>query len=214
VTIQAATNFTLRTGEVARPRLCAFDVRVTTAYNPAMSNRISPRDIALTAVMIALVAVVTRFLIVPVGAGYFNFSDMAIYFVAFTFGPWIGFLAGGIGAAIADLSVGYAAFAPLTFLAHGLQGLVAGYLVRVLPGSLLARMVAAALAGTATMAGIYFVGEYFGASFGWGGPAQAVTELPFNLLQNLAGAAVAIPLSLLMRRAYPPIVRYTARPQG
>jgi hypothetical protein len=48
--------------------------------------------------MIALVAVVTRFLIVPVGAGYFNFSDMAIYFVAFTFGPWIGFLAGGIGA--------------------------------------------------------------------------------------------------------------------
>lgn len=179
-----------------------------------MNNRISPRDIALTAVMIALVAVVTRFLIVPVGAGYFNFSDMAIYFVAFTFGPWIGFLAGGIGAAIADLSAGYAAFAPLTFLAHGLQGLVAGYLVRILPGSLPARMVGAALAGTATMAGIYFLGEYFGASFGWGGPAQAVTELPFNLLQNLLGAAVAIPLSLLMRRAYPPIVRYTARPQG
>ncbi len=94
------------------------------------TSRISPRDIALTAVMIALVAVVTRFLIVPIGAGYFNFSDMAVYFVAFTFGPWIGFLAGGIGAAIADLSAGYAAFAPLTFLAHGLQGLVAGYLVR------------------------------------------------------------------------------------
>ncbi len=176
-----------------------------------MSNRISPRDIALTAVMIALVAVVTRFLIVPVGAGYFNFSDMAIYFVAFTFGPWIGFLAGGVGAAIADLSAGYAAFAPLTFLAHGLQGLVAGYLVRALPGSLPVRMVVAAFAGTVTMAGIYFVGEYFGASFGWGGPAQAVTELPFNLIQNLIGAAVAIPLSLLMRRAYPPIVRYTAR---
>lgn len=179
-----------------------------------MSNRFSPRDIALTAVMIALVAVVTRFLIVPVGAGYFNFSDMAIYFVAFTFGPWIGFLAGGIGAAIADLSAGYAAFAPLTFLAHGLQGLAAGYLVRSLPGSLPARMAIAALAGTVTMAGIYFLGEFFGASFGWGGPAQAVTELPFNLLQNVVGAAVAIPLSLLMRRAYPPIVRYTARPRG
>lgn len=178
------------------------------------TNRVSPRDIALTAVMIALVAVVTRFLIVPVGAGYFNFSDMAVYFVAFTFGPWIGFLAGGLGAAIADLSAGYAAFAPLTFLAHGLQGLVAGYLVRSLPGALPTRMVVAAVAGTATMAGIYFLGEYFGASFGWGGPAQAVTELPFNLLQNVVGAAVAIPLSLLMRRAYPPIARYTVRPQG
>ncbi len=179
-----------------------------------MSHRTSPRDIALTAVMIALVAVVTRFLIVPVGAGYFNFSDMAIYFVAFTFGPWIGFLAGGIGAAIADLSAGYAAFAPLTFLAHGLQGLFAGLLVRALPGSLPVRMVAAALAGTVTMAGIYFVGEYFGASLGWGGPAQAVTELPFNVLQNVIGAAVAIPLSLFVRRAYPPVTRYTARQQG
>ena len=178
------------------------------------TNRISPRDIALTAVMIALVAVVTRFLIVPVGAGYFNFSDMAVYFVAFTFGPWIGFLAGGIGAAIADLSAGYAAFAPLTFLAHGLQGLAAGYLVRALPGALPTRMIVAAVAGTLVMAGIYFLGEFFGANLGWGGPAQAVTELPFNLLQNVVGAAVAIPLSLLMRRAYPPIARYTARPQG
>lgn len=178
------------------------------------TNLIAPRDIALTAVMIALVAVVTRFLIMPVGAGYFNFSDMAVYFVAFTFGPWIGFLAGGIGAAIADLSAGYAVFAPLTFLAHGLQGLAAGYLVRALPGALPTRMIVAAFAGTFVMAGVYFLGEYFGANFGWGGPAQAVTELPFNLLQNVVGAAVAIPLSLLMRRAYPPIARYTARPQG
>lgn len=164
--------------------------------------------------MIALVAVVTRFLIVPVGAGYFNFSDTAVYFVSFTFGPWIGFLAGGIGAAISDLSAGYAAFAPLTFLAHGLQGLVAGYLVRRLPGSPVARMIGGAIGGTITMASIYFLGEYFGAGIGWGGPAQAVTELPFNLLQNIVGAVVAIPLSLLVRRAYPPLARYTEPRQG
>ena len=59
------------------------------------------------------------------------------------------------------------------------------------------------------MAGIYFLGEYFGAALGWGGPVQAVSELPFNLLQNVAGAIVAIPLSLLVRRAYPPLARYT-----
>jgi uncharacterized membrane protein len=75
-------------------------------------------------------------------------------------------------------------------------------------------MVVGAVAGTLAMSGIYFLGEFFGANLGWGGPAQAVTELPFNLLQNVLGAAVAIPLSLLMRRAYPPIARYTARPQG
>lgn len=176
-----------------------------------MSQRITPRDIAITAMMIALVAVVTRFLIVPIGAGFFNLSDAAVYFTAFTFGPVIGFLAGGIGAALADLSAGYAAFAPLTFMAHGLQGLVAGLIVVRGPGSLVARMVLAAVAGTLTMAGIYFLGEYFGANLGWGGPAQALTELPFNLLQNVIGAAIAIPLSLLVRRAYPPINRYTSQ---
>lgn len=176
-----------------------------------MKQRVTPRDIALTAVMIALVAVVTRFLIFPVGAGYFNFSDTAVYFVAFTFGPWIGFLAGGIGAALADLSAGYAAFAPLTFLAHGLQGLVAGWLARRGRGTPTQRLVVAWLAGAFTMAGVYFVGEYFGASLGWGGPAQAVTELPFNLLQNIAGGVIAIPLALLIRRAYPPLARYMDR---
>lgn len=176
-----------------------------------MSQRITPRDIAITALMIALVAVVTRFLIVPIGAGFFNLSDTAVYFTAFTFGPWIGFLAGGIGAALADLSAGYASFAPLTFLAHGLQGLVAGLIVLRGPGSLIARMILAAVAGTLTMAGVYFLGEYFGANLGWGGPAQALTELPFNLLQNVLGAAIAIPLSLLVRRAYPPLNRYISQ---
>lgn len=174
-----------------------------------MSRRVAPRDIALTAVMIALVAVVTRLLVFPVGQGFFNFSDTAVYFVAFTFGPWIGFLAGGIGAALADLSLGYAAFAPLTFLAHGLQGLLAGWLVRKGKGSPVQRMIIAWVAGTLAMTGVYFLGEYFGASLGWGGPAQAVTELPFNLLQNVGGAIIAIPLSLLVRRAYPPLARYT-----
>lgn len=176
-----------------------------------MSQRVTPREIAITALMIALVAVVTRFLIVPVGAGFFNLSDAAVYFTAFTFGPVIGFLAGGIGAALADLSAGYASFAPLTFLAHGLQGLVAGLIVLRGPGSLVTRMVLAAVAGTVAMAGVYFAGEYFGESLGWGGPAQAVTELPFNLLQNAIGAVIAIPLSLLVRKAYPPINRYTSR---
>ena len=160
----------------------------------------------LIALMIALVAVVTRFLVVPVGTGFFNFSDTAVYLTAFLLGPIPGFLAGGIGAALADISVGFGAFAPLTLLAHGLQGLVAGYLAR--EGTMRSRVLGA-LAGTAVMVGIYFTGEYFGARMGWGGPGQALTEWPFNLLQNIGGAVVAIPLSEIIRRAYPPLARYT-----
>lgn len=161
------------------------------------------RRIAIMAVMIAAVAVFTRFIVVPVGTGFFNFSDVAIYFAAFAFGPWVGLVAGGVGAALADISLGYSQFALLTFLAHGLEGLVAGYLGKNQPVS---RVLVAWAAGTIVMVGIYFIGEYAVPAM-WGGPPQALTEWPFNILQNVAGGVVGIPLVLAVRRAYPPISR-------
>jgi len=161
------------------------------------------RRVAITAVMIAAVAVFTRFIVIPVGTGFFNFSDVAIYFAAFAFGPWVGLAAGGVGAALADISLGYSQFAILTFFAHGLEGLIAGYLGKDQPMS---RMLLAWAAGTIVMVGIYFVGEYAVPAM-WGGPPQALTEWPFNIVQNVAGGVVGIPLVLAVRRAYPPISR-------
>ena len=65
------------------------------------------RSYVLTALMIALVTVTTLTVRVPVGAGYFNLSDGMIYLVAFLFGPITGFLAGGVGTALADMAGGY-----------------------------------------------------------------------------------------------------------
>ncbi|MDQ4077699.1 MAG: ECF transporter S component, partial [Chloroflexota bacterium] len=110
------------------------------------------RFYVLIALMIALVAVVTRFLVAPIGAGYFNLSDSAVYLAAFLLGPIPGFLAGGIGTALADLSAGYAVFAPLTLLAHGTQGYVAGWLAR--RGTTRGRVLGA-IGGTVAMVGIY-----------------------------------------------------------
>jgi len=153
--------------------------------------------------MIAAVAVFTRFIVIPIGTGFFNFSDVAIYFAAFAFGPWVGLAAGGVGAALADISLGYSQFAILTFFAHGLEGLVAGYLGKDQP---LPRMLLAWLAGTIVMVALYFIGEYSVPAM-WGGPPQALTEWPFNILQNVAGGIVGIPLVLAVRRAYPPLAR-------
>lgn len=161
--------------------------------------------IALAAVMISITTVLTMLVKIPIAGteGYFNFSDVATYFAAFTFGPWIGFVAGGIGAATADLLLGYGQWAPITLLAHGLQGLVAGYLGRGkgLPGMLLGWVL-----GTGVMVSIYLFGEVLvvGSPF-----AKAAIQVPFNLVQNLAGALVGIPLFYAVRRAYPPVTRLT-----
>jgi len=158
--------------------------------------------IAITGIMIAVTAVFTLLVRVPIPAtqGYFNFSDVAIYFASFAFGPWVGLVAGGVGTALADILGGYAQFALLTFFAHGLEGLAAGYLARKKSGwwLLLAWGV-----GALCMIGIYFLGEFY--IFGIG--PEAFAEIPVNLLQNAVGGLVGIPLYYAVKRAYPPIGR-------
>jgi len=160
------------------------------------------RTIAIAAIMIAVTAVFTLLVRIPIPAtqGYINFSDVATYFSAFAFGPIIGFVAGGVGAALADVIGGYAQFAVLTLLAHGLQGAVAGALGR---GRSLPGLIIAWAAGTVTMVGVYLLGEGLVLT-GWG---PALAEAPFNLVQNVAGGLVGIPLYLAVRRAYTPVTR-------
>jgi energy-coupling factor transport system substrate-specific component len=164
------------------------------------------RQIVLAGVMIALVAVFTLAIRVPFAPtrGYFNFSDVAVFLAGFAFGPWIGLVAGGVGTALADLAGGYAVYAPLTFLAHGLEGLVAGAIAGR-QRSLL-RMLLGWAAGAVVMVAIYFLGEAFIFRMGVGPAAtEAVT---INLPQVVAGGIVSIPLVLALRRAYPPILRW------
>ena len=164
------------------------------------------RTISLTAVMTAIVFVFTRFIQIPIGTGYLNFSDIAIYFTAFAFGPWVALIAGGLGAAFADVTSGYAQYAPLTFLAHGLEGFAAGYVAMKMSGPM--RYPLAWLLGSIVMVGLYFIGE---AAFPvLGGIGQSFTDLPVNILQTVVGGIVGVALLVAVRRAYPPIDRYTA----
>src|SRR5262249_47439675 len=89
----------------------------------------NPRTLSMTAIMTALVLALTRAAIVPNGVGYNHLGDVAIYFASFAFGPWVGMIAGGVGAALADITTGaYAGYAPLSLVVHGLEGFIAGWI--------------------------------------------------------------------------------------
>lgn len=171
-----------------------------------MNKKLSPAMIALMAVLIALTTVFTLLVRVPTPAkGYVNLSDVAIVFAGLVFGPWVGMVAGGVGTGLADLLGGYAAFAPLSLVAHGLEGLLIGWLGRgrrAVPGMILAWLVG----GVAMVAG-YFIGEGL---FYTGWP-PAMAEMPLNAFQAVVGAAVGIPLVLAVRGAYPPVDRIGRR---
>ncbi|MDD9982247.1 MAG: ECF transporter S component [Gammaproteobacteria bacterium] len=96
------------------------------------------RRIALTAVSIAIVTVLVASVPVPIPAtgGFTHPGAVAEIFVAVAFGPIVGMVAAGVGAALADLILGYGSWAPLTLIAHGSLGLLAGWLGQKMVGRL------------------------------------------------------------------------------
>lgn len=159
----------------------------------------NPRTLATTGIMTALVLGMTlvRIAVTPVN-GYVHLGDIGIYFTAIAFGPWAGLVAGGLGTALADVVSGYAIFAPLSLVVHGLQGFVAGWIVRDSPTP--ARLALAVLAGGSIVVGGYFAGESLIPVFG--GPAVAVGEVPFNAMQEIFGVLGAV-VYVAVARAYP-----------
>ncbi len=160
----------------------------------------STRAISITAVGIAIVAVFVAIVPVPIPAtgGFTHPGAVAEIFVALAFGPIIGALSAGLGAAIADLVLGFGNFAPLTLIAHGALGFLAGWLgwKKGLKG-----YIAGWIAGGLALVVIYFLGEATIYGFGVAG---AALELPINLFQVGLGV-LGILLLNLVKNAYPQI---------
>jgi uncharacterized membrane protein len=171
-----------------------------------MSNkRSSPVLLAVTAVMAAVVFVLTRLVQVPTPArGYVHLGDAGVFFAAFAFGPWVGAIAGGLGTLLADITSGFPLWAPFSLVIHGAQGLAVGWLSRRWPDT--KGLILAAVVG-----GAIVVLGYLGAGLLLSGLGAALGELPLNLLQVTAGAVVGVPLFLAVRRAYPPVTRMGRR---
>jgi uncharacterized membrane protein len=116
---------------------------------------------------------------IPGTGGYLNFGDIAVVFCGLFLGRKYGAVAGGVGSALADVIGGFFVFAPITLVAKGLEGFLAGAIgakgiaVFLLP-----------LAGL-TMVGGYFLAELFLPGMGL---AAALSEVPFNLIQAFVGA--------------------------
>ncbi|HDJ26955.1 MAG TPA: hypothetical protein ENF35_01395 [Aciduliprofundum sp.] len=85
-----------------------------------------------TSVFTVLVFAATAVIAVyqPFTGGYVNLGESMIYLAALISGPLVAGLAGGVGAALADLALGYAIFAPGTLVIKMAEGIVVGHLAR------------------------------------------------------------------------------------
>lgn len=165
------------------------------------------RAVAITAVSIAIVALFVTIVRVPVPAtgGFWHLGVLAETFVGVAFGPLLGMVASGVGAALADVIGGFSSFAPLTLIAHGSTGLIVGWIGWRKGWN---RMLLGWLLGGFTQVAVYFIGE---ASIYGFGTAGALAELPGNLVQVALGF-FGLLLFRQIRSAYPQIEHLASGP--
>lgn len=156
------------------------------------------KKLVLIALFCALVAVGTIVINIPVPVtqGFINFGDSIIFVASALLGPIGGMLAGAIGSSMADVLLGYAHWAPFTFLIKGLEGLVCGAILQHLSKErnekkgMLLQLLAFCIGGLVMMGGYYLAG---GVLYGF---IPALTELAGNGIQ----ASVSILVGMLLMR--------------
>lgn len=117
----------------------------------------------LTIVLIGATAALTFIFRIPIPAtgGYFNFGDVAVIFCGLFLGKKWGAIAGGIGSAFADLLGGFYIFIPITLVAKGLEGFLAGVISERKIYLFVWQKFLITVAGFFTILGVIFSGRYF-----------------------------------------------------
>lgn len=146
--------------------------------------KISTKEIVTFALFMALTIVMTILVRIPSLHGYINLGDMVLLFAALFLGKKAGFFVGGLGSALADIIIGYAYYAPITFVVKGLQGYICGWIFQKTGYH---KPFLAAIPAGIFMAFGYFVAESF-----MYGIAGAAVSIPGNLLQGMVGALGAV----------------------
>lgn len=170
----------------------------------AKSESVSPkqgsttRQLVMTALLAALTCVATMVIHIPSPLkGYLNLGDCFVLLSGWMLSPLYGFLAAGIGSALADLFAGYVTYAPATFVIKGLMALVAYYgfkLLRNKTGNLVAYIISGVVAEVVMVLG-YFLFEGFLYGF-----IPSLVNIPANAVQGVAGIILGCILIKVLER--------------
>ena len=91
-----------------------------------MDRKNNTKKIVIAAMLAALTCVATMIIKIPSPfKGYLNLGDCVVLFAGWMLTPGYGFLAAGLGSAMADIFSGYMMYAPATFVIKGLMAVIA-----------------------------------------------------------------------------------------
>ncbi len=153
----------------------------------------------MAALIAALACVATMIIKIPSPLnGYVNLGDAVVLVAGWMLSPAYGFLAAGIGSALADLFSGYAVYAPATFVIKGLMALIAYFIARTFRNKqrkLPSKIVSGVAAEIFMILG-YFVFEGFLYGF-----VPSAVNIPANAVQGVAGIVMGILLTSVFEKS-------------
>lgn len=159
--------------------------------------------LVLTGLMTAVVTVCVMALPIPIPmtTGYVNLGDGIIFLSVMLLGWKYGAFAGGVGASLADILLGAAAWAPWTLVIKAGMAMILGLMLNLptkeskTDKAVPFRGILGMVLATAFMTGGYYLAE--GVMYGnWMAP---IVGIPWNLLQGAVGAVIASALSIALK---------------
>ncbi len=151
----------------------------------------------ISALFAALICVATMVIKIPTPLnGYINLGDCVILVASFTLPCGYGFLAAGIGSALADILSGYTAYAPATFVIKGLMVVVVFLVAKLLKVNKpnFVKVLSGVLAELWMVFG-YYIFEGFMYGF-----QASLANIPMNLIQGVAGLTLAVVLIKVLEK--------------
>lgn len=164
-----------------------------------MDNKV--KKLVYTALMAAIVAVVTMAVPLPTPAGgIYNIGDSMVMLGAILLGPIPGALAGGIGSFLADMILGYTQWAPWTLVIKALEGLIVALIVHKVYFKSSSKRFIIMFIPAAFLAVVIITGGYYIAyGFISGSFAAATIEVPGNIAQGTISAVIALIVGLALK---------------
>ncbi len=148
------------------------------------------KKIVMAALMAALTCVATIIIKIPSPLkGYLNLGDCVVLLAGWVLSPAYGFLAAGLGSALADLFSGYVIYAPATYIIKGCMALMAFYGYKLSSkkfGNRFSRIISGILAEIMMILG-YYVFEGFLYGF-----IPSAVNIPANAVQGIAGLILGV----------------------
>lgn len=157
------------------------------------------KKIVMCALMAALACVATMVIKIPSPLnGYINLGDCIVLTAGWMLPPAYGFLAAGLGSALADILSGYVIYVPATFAIKGLMAIIAYYVFKLFRnrvGNIPSRIVSAAAAEIIMALGYYvFEGFIYGFS-------ASLVNMPANAVQGVAGLVIGVVLMKVFEKS-------------